>query len=255
MLFHWTTVRTVEHELSLLQGQTGKQGARGASGTRGPPVSWLHVSFFLNNQKWLAVELHVFSILSYSSFYMSICDFLSKGAEGPPGPRGVVGREGFEGQPGMDGLPGIDGNKGVKVSTQWVVHWMKWKDTYIMVLILLSLQGEQGEDGEFGFPGKSGQRGKTGETGLPGSQGSFGPKVRLRTECDGLFFLYVSCWSEVLHVNQVVTQAFLKSTTKANFIANIEWKLPISALRLIRHGCLPWHCNVPLITGSFTDLI
>lgn len=87
----------------MLQGQKGKSGVRGASGSNGPPVSvrLTHSHFHLNGP----------SDPNCSS---------NKGPDGPPGPRGVVGREGPEGLPGMDGLPGRDGSTGNKVRPrQW----------------------------------------------------------------------------------------------------------------------------------------
>lgn len=108
-------VRIVEHELFMLQGQKGKSGARGTSGTRGPPVSWM--DFWFNHIIRHNSQLNYMLLIKIkASFEVNISDCL-KGPEGPPGPQGVVGREGLEGLPGMDGLPGNDGSKGVKVRT------------------------------------------------------------------------------------------------------------------------------------------
>lgn len=101
----------------MLQGQKGKSGPRGASGTKGPPVSWMQFLPYCiirhNSQ---------FSYMLLFKTVINIYDVFSKGPEGPPGPQGVVGREGLEGPPGMDGLHGKDGTKGVKVRTCTVVY-------------------------------------------------------------------------------------------------------------------------------------
>lgn len=48
----WNQVTTVQHELFMLQGQKGKPGATGPTGTKGPPVSWrLFLSIFIWSQK------------------------------------------------------------------------------------------------------------------------------------------------------------------------------------------------------------
>lgn len=39
---HWFVFSVMQLKHLFLQGQKGKSGARGASGHKGPPVSWMH---------------------------------------------------------------------------------------------------------------------------------------------------------------------------------------------------------------------